>query len=62
MPIYEYECVNKECREITEKMRKISEFDVPLSCPLCGSETRKKVSQTSFSLKGGGWASDGYSG
>jgi predicted nucleic acid-binding Zn ribbon protein len=32
-------------------------------CPECGaSEVKKQVSAAAFSLKGGGWYKDGYSG
>jgi len=29
-------------------------------CPECGSKARRIMSQTSFTLKGGGWYKDGY--
>ena len=50
MPIYDYEC--RLCGEVTEVI------DPPPKC--CGRPTRKKVTKTSFHLKGRGWASDGY--
>ena len=61
MPIYEYKCVSEDCKNLTEKMRKVAEKDDPLECPKCGCSTRKAVSQSSFQLKGGGWYKDGYS-
>lgn len=52
MPIYEYECLN--CNKIHEFIQKFS--DEPLkSCPICGGELRKLISQSSFILKGSGW-------
>jgi len=40
-------------------LRKIS--DPPLlTCEKCGQPVQKLVSNTSFSLKGGGWYQDGY--
>lgn len=52
MPIYEYECLNcgKQC-EVIQKFN-----DEPLSsCPDCGGNMHKLISQTSFVLKGTGW-------
>ncbi|MDZ7642241.1 MAG: zinc ribbon domain-containing protein [Desulfurivibrio sp.] len=58
MPIYEYEC--QSCRKITEARQSLRE--APLSaCPECDGELTKIISQTSFTLKGGGWYADGYS-
>lgn len=59
MPIYEYVC--EICGEEVEKLQKLD--DPPPKCPKEDEhgDMKKKVSQTSFSLKGGGWASDGYS-
>ncbi len=52
MPIYEYRCPN--CGHEFEKLVKFS--DPPPPCPECGHpETAKRVSQTTFHLKGGGW-------
>lgn len=57
MPIYEFEC--RACGKITEVMQKIS--DAPLAtCPECGGEVAKKMSMTSFSLKGTGWYATDY--
>ena len=63
MPLYEYKC--PKCETKFEKLLRISRIDEPQVCPneKCDAkETRKVISRTSFSLKGGGWASDGYSG
>jgi putative FmdB family regulatory protein len=60
MPIYEYQCEDAECGEKTEKLRKMAESDDPVECPKCSKPMKRMVSQSSFSLKGGGWASDGY--
>ena len=68
MPIYEYEC--QKCGERIEVMQRMSE-DPLEECSkkptkgkkkACGGELKKLISSTSFSLKGGGWAKDGYSG
>ncbi len=58
MPIYEYQC--KACKHTFELFQKIS--DKPEGkCPKCGEPASRIISQTSFSLKGGGWYKDGYS-
>jgi putative FmdB family regulatory protein len=57
MPIYEYRCL--KCDEIHEVMQKFS--DEPLStCPSCGGELKKLISNTSFILKGTGWYKTDY--
>lgn len=59
MPIYEYKC--ESCGKEVEKLQKLDE--PPPKCPENEEhgEMTKKVSANSFSLKGGGWARDGYS-
>ena len=58
MPVYEYLC--QACGKQFEELQKIS--DNPLKeCKFCGGPVQKAISQTSFSLKGGGWYKDGYS-
>ncbi|GAB4300763.1 MAG: hypothetical protein Fur0034_13730 [Desulfuromonadia bacterium] len=58
MPVYEYQC--SSCNHRFERRQKFS--DPPLSdCPECGGDVRKLISSTAFSLKGGGWYSEGYS-
>lgn len=66
MPIYEYEC--QKCQKRIEVMQRITEDALEI-CPKdrCPEkkhgkgELKKLISQTSFSLKGGGWYKDGYS-
>jgi putative FmdB family regulatory protein len=57
MPIYEYECVS--CHHHFENFQR-SKSDEVTDCPKCGSDIERKMSLTSFSLKGGGWYKDGY--
>ena len=64
MPLYEYKCVGCGGRE--ERLQKHS--DPPPVCAPCDelmpAETpymEKLISVGSFSLKGDGWAKDGYS-
>lgn len=58
MPIYEYHCL--DCKKGHEIIQKFS--DPPLTiCPACGGELEKKLSLSSFQLKGGGWYKESYS-
>ncbi|MDA0712604.1 MAG: zinc ribbon domain-containing protein [bacterium] len=59
MPIYEYYC--DSCAHTEEILQKVNELP-PEECSECHKKgsLRKKVSQTSFQLKGGGWYSDLY--
>ena len=59
MPIYEYLC--SSCGYEFEEVQRFSDpsFD---ECPSCNNITaERKVSVSSFHLKGGGWFKDGYS-
>lgn len=70
MPTYEYEC--KICGTIVEAWQEIK--DPPLEnmehfaeedgavVAFCFGPLKKLISKSSFSLKGGGWAKDGYQG
>ena len=59
MPLYEYVC--ESCQNDFEKLVRLSDPVPP--CPECGAEdVKKKISASAFSLKGGGWYKDGYSG
>jgi len=58
MPVYEYQC--QDCGTQFEELQSIS--DKPLKkCKNCGGSVQRLISQSSFSLKGGGWYKDGYS-
>jgi len=57
MPIYEYHC--KGCKKDFEFLQKITEEPLAF-CPKCGKKVTRLISQTSFTLKGGGWYKDGY--
>ncbi|HHN64464.1 MAG TPA: zinc ribbon domain-containing protein [Nitrospirae bacterium] len=57
MPIYEYRCL--DCNNEMEVMQKFS--DEPLStCPQCGGQLKKLISNSSFILKGTGWYKTDY--
>ncbi len=52
MPIYEYRCI--ACEQIFEEWQKSFEEADP-SCPVCGGDSERVISNTTFVLKGGGW-------
>ncbi len=53
MPIYEYECTN--CENHLEILQKITDEPI-VKCSQCNKNTLiKKISKTSFALKGSGW-------
>ncbi len=58
-PIYEYYC--EGCGGQEELKRRVDERDDQVLCSYCGELSRRKISHSSFQLKGGGWESDGYS-
>ncbi|MDL2314520.1 zinc ribbon domain-containing protein [Desulfovibrio sp. OttesenSCG-928-C14] len=53
MPIYEYRC--KNCENVFEEWTRHIDDNTTQSCPSCGGEAGRIVSNTSFVLKGGGW-------
>jgi putative FmdB family regulatory protein len=57
MPIYEYDCQRCGTFEVSQKMSD----PVLTEHPGCGETVNRRISLTSFALKGGGWYSDGYS-
>ncbi len=57
MPVYEYQC--KACGNRFELRQKFSD-DPAKECPQCQGEVEKLISAAAFSLKGGGWYSEGY--
>lgn len=60
MPIYEYTC--SKCQNVFEEWVKFAtdpETDV-CKCPLCGADSHRMISNTSFQLKGGGWFASSY--
>ncbi len=57
MPIYKYGC--ESCGYEFEELQKIS--DKPIEkCPKCSGKVRKKVTHSSFILKGSGWYATDY--
>ena len=56
MPMYEYIC--QPCKEEKEELQG---YDDPApKCKKCEKAMKRKISKTSFQLKGGGWYKDGY--
>ncbi len=58
MPIYEYAC--RSCHHEFERILRAGAPNP--DCPECDAEVDKKISLSSFQLKGGGWYADAYSG
>lgn len=56
MPIYEYDCPKCGTFEVSQKMSEpaLTTHDS------CGEPVTRRISVTSFALKGGGWYADGY--
>lgn len=55
MPIYNLFC--EDCDWVFERICKINEI---VKCGKCGKKMKRLPTQTSFILKGSGWAKDGY--
>ncbi len=56
MPLYEYDCEHCGTFEVKQKMN-----DEPLTThPACGAPVARRISLSTFALKGGGWHADGY--
>jgi len=58
MSIYEYQC--PQCNKIIEFWAEVDERQEP-TCKTCKIKMPKIISQSSFHLKGSGWARNGYS-
>jgi len=60
MPYYDYKCSECKHKEIDVK-QSITDTDNTVECPVCNGIMNRIISGgVSFSLKGGGWYSDGY--
>ncbi|MCL2669554.1 MAG: zinc ribbon domain-containing protein [Syntrophaceae bacterium] len=59
MPIYEYKC--NKCGKEFELFQRITD-PAAKSCKFCKGSVRKKVSLSSFQLKGSGWYVTDYAG
>ncbi len=59
MPIYEYAC--QKCGNEVDVLQKMDD-PPPTKCEKCGAKNKmvRRVSRTSFVLKGGGWGADLY--
>lgn len=43
MPVYEYQCTNKKCKNVYEELAK---FDDIVNCPKCGKSGEKLIATT----------------
>lgn len=59
MPLFVYRCV--ECEHEDEFLVKSDGSNAPTQCEKCSSALEKKLSLSSFQLKGDGWYKDLYS-
>jgi putative FmdB family regulatory protein len=57
MPLYEYDC--DSCKKHLEVIQKFSDAAL-VTCPECAGSLSKRLSLTSFQLKGSGWYSTDY--
>jgi putative FmdB family regulatory protein len=55
MPLYEYDCPRCGSFELTQRIT-----EPPLSRHTCGEVVQRRISRSSFALKGSGWYADGY--
>jgi putative FmdB family regulatory protein len=58
MPIYEYQCA--KCGAHIEVIQKVGD-PPPKRCSKCKGKLEKRISRTSFQLKGSGWYKTDYS-
>ena len=57
MPVYEYECKKCGVFEVEQSIKD----NALKTCPTCkGKKLQRLISRTLFTLKGGGWYSQGY--
>jgi len=61
VPIYVYHCA---CGVTFDARRRMADRNTPVPCPVCSEQAdRTKVNpETTFVLRGRGWAADGYGG
>ena len=58
MPLYEYQC--SACKASWDELESVT-APPTITCPTCKTpQAQRLMSPTSFRLKGGGWAKDGY--
>ena len=59
MPLYEYQCVNKECAK-TFEIRHSFDSSPPLKCENCGEDIKRKFSAVPVIYKGSGFYTTDY--
>jgi putative FmdB family regulatory protein len=57
MPLFEFQC--PKCKVLVERLQRYD--DDPPCCMACHATMNRKISRTSFILKGHGWFKDSYS-
>lgn len=63
MATYLHKCINEECEkfeEVFENRRSMDDYDKEIPCQECEKITQKVMGSTTFTLRGTGWARDGY--
>ena len=58
MPLLEYRC--EHCGSFRELLRSLKDIGEDVSCLECSEKMKKIITTSHFSLKGDGWAKDGY--
>jgi putative FmdB family regulatory protein len=48
MPVYEFECTNKNCKKITEKITIFSKAQLGIICPECDCRALHIISAANF--------------
>lgn len=56
MPIFDFRC--DACEKVVEVF--IRGAETVIVCENCNAPMHRQIARTSFVLKGGGWAKDGY--
>ncbi len=54
MPTYEYACIG--CKQVTDATRPLDDRNMPLPCPICGSDAFLKMSAVSVVGSGKQWS------
>jgi len=59
MPIYEYQCKRKTCKECKDVLQSIKDKTIPL-CDKCGGKMKRILSVSNFDLRGEGFYCNDY--
>jgi predicted nucleic acid-binding Zn ribbon protein len=63
MPVYDYECTNKECGNIVTDIKiPLNELDITeIYCTRCHNKMERTLNASPVIFKGSCWSRDGYS-